>query len=221
MFTLPQCKSESDFIKVGECPLDPGGYFIIKVWPVVEGRTMAGAADSLFPGYREGHHVAGAAEQKQNHHRERHQRFDPAPLRKDKTLTQCVGFVKATVTSHSHQNKSRTSVVMKNGCFYVDHNRCFLFPSFTTMRHSHATSRCSFNDPIPLAIMMKAMGTECDQEIVQLVGSDDFYQVTFACAFYKTLWHLTCEQLELAASLAEAANLDVFTQMQVVFMCTN
>ncbi len=25
--------------------------------------------------------------------------------------------------------------------------------------------------------MMKAMGTECDQEIVQLVGSDDFYQV--------------------------------------------
>ena len=33
------------------------------------------------------------------------------------------GFVKATVTSHSHQNKSRTSVVMKNGCFYVDHNR--------------------------------------------------------------------------------------------------
>ena len=27
-----QCKSESDFIKVGECPLDPGGYFIIKVF---------------------------------------------------------------------------------------------------------------------------------------------------------------------------------------------
>ena len=66
--TFLQCKSESDFIKVGECPLDPGGYFIIKVWPVVEGRTMAGAADSLFPGYREGHHVAGAAQQKPNHH---------------------------------------------------------------------------------------------------------------------------------------------------------
>jgi len=39
----------------------------------------------------------------------------------------------------------------------------------------------SFNDPIPLAIMMKAMGTECDQEIVQLVGSDDFYQVSSLC----------------------------------------
>ncbi len=34
--------------------------------------------------------------------------------------------------------------------------------------------------------MMKAMGTECDQEIVQLVGSDDFYQVrlgTFELCF--------------------------------------
>jgi hypothetical protein len=30
--TFLQCKSESDFIKVGECPLDPGGYFIIKVF---------------------------------------------------------------------------------------------------------------------------------------------------------------------------------------------
>jgi hypothetical protein len=29
--------------------------------------------------------------------------------------------------------------------------------------------------------MMKAMGTECDQEIVQLVGSDDFYQVSSLC----------------------------------------
>ena len=65
--------------------------------------------------------------------------------------------------------------------------------------------------------MMKAMGTECDQEIVQLVGSDDFYQVAFECAFYTAPWRLMREQLELAASLAEAANLDVFTQLQVVF----
>jgi hypothetical protein len=65
--------------------------------------------------------------------------------------------------------------------------------------------------------MMKAMGTECDQEIVQLVGSDDFYQVTFECVLYTAPWRLMREQLELAASLAEAANLDVFTQLQVVF----
>lgn len=30
-------------------------------------------------------------------------------------------------------------------------------------------------------------------------------------------WRLMREQLELAASLAEAANLDVFTQLQVFF----
>ncbi len=139
---LSQCKSESDFIKVGECPLDPGGYFIIK------------GTEKVI--------------------------MSQEQLSKNRIIIEndTKGFVKATVTSHSHQNKSRTSVVMKNGCFYVDHN--------------------SFNDPIPLAIMMKAMGTECDQEIVQLVGSDDFYQ------------------LELAASLAEAANLDVFTQLQAL-----
>lgn len=69
MLTLPQCKSESDFIKVGECPLDPGGYFIIKVRPVLGWRSCEGsAADSPFPGHREGHYVAGAAEQKQNHY---------------------------------------------------------------------------------------------------------------------------------------------------------
>ena len=62
--------------------------------------------------------------------------------------------------------------------------------------------------------MMKAMGTECDQEIVQLVGSDDFYQVRLDVGIlFRSVTRL---QLELAASLAEAANLDVFTQLQVI-----
>ena len=62
--------------------------------------------------------------------------------------------------------------------------------------------------------MMKAMGTECDQEIVQLVGSDDFYQVRLDVGIlFRSVTRL---QLKLAASLAEAANLDVFTQLQVI-----
>jgi hypothetical protein len=65
--------------------------------------------------------------------------------------------------------------------------------------------------------MMKAMGTECDQEIVQLVGSDDFYQVRLDVGIlFRMKQCVTCLQLELAASLAEAANLDVFTQLQVI-----
>jgi hypothetical protein len=104
---------------------------------------------------------------------------------------------------------------MKNGCFYVDHNRCFPAIIVSTICVYVNLLGDSFNDPIPLAIMMKAMGTECDQEIVQLVGSDDFYQVSsqiVPCSVHVTLTSL---QLELAASLAEAANLDVFTQLQV------
>lgn len=48
--------------------------------------------------------------------------------------------------------KSRTTIVHKNDKFYLKHN--------------------TFQDDIPIVIVFKAMGIECDQEIAQMIGSD-------------------------------------------------
>lgn len=58
----------------------------------------------------------------------------------------------AQVTSSTYEKKSRTTVIFKNGRFYLKHNL--------------------FAEDIPAVIAFKAMGMECDQEIAQLVGSE-------------------------------------------------
>lgn len=58
----------------------------------------------------------------------------------------------AQVTSSTYEKKSRTTVIYKNGRFYLKHNL--------------------FAEDIPAVIAFKAMGMECDQEIAQLVGSE-------------------------------------------------
>ena len=55
----------------------------------------------------------------------------------------------------------------------------------------------SLGDDIPIVIILKAMGLECDQEIVQLVGTEP-------------------EMLDMfAGSLEEPYNLGIFSQDQV------
>ena len=51
----------------------------------------------------------------------------------------------AQVTSSTYMNKSRTTVIFKNGRFYLKHNL--------------------FAEDIPAVVAFKAMGMECDQEI--------------------------------------------------------
>ena len=58
----------------------------------------------------------------------------------------------AQVTSSTYEKKSRTTVLLKRGQFYLKHNL--------------------FQKDIPIVIAFKAMGMECDQEIAQLVGSE-------------------------------------------------
>lgn len=58
----------------------------------------------------------------------------------------------AQVTSSTYMTKSRTTIVNKNDKFYLKHN--------------------TFQDDIPIVIVFKAMGMECDQEIAQMIGSD-------------------------------------------------
>mmetsp|Transcript_19885 Transcript_19885/g.67765 ORF Transcript_19885/g.67765 Transcript_19885/m.67765 type:complete len:1122 (+) Transcript_19885:130-3495(+) len=107
-------KSEIELSKLGECPLDPGGYFIVK-----------GVEKVIL-----------IQEQ----------------LSKNRIIVDVdlQGQVMGSVTSSTHERKSKTNIVVKQNCLYLRHN--------------------TFSDEIPIVVVMKAMGLESDQEIAQLVG---------------------------------------------------
>ena len=62
------------------------------------------------------------------------------------------GCVSASITSATHDRKSRCSIFFRG-------NKVF-------MKHS------SLGEEVPIVILLKAMGLECDQEIVQLIGTE-------------------------------------------------
>lgn len=115
-------KSETDrerernayYAKHGECPLDPGGYFIVK-----------GVEKVIL-----------IQEQ----------------LSKNRIIIEkdSKGFATGSVTSSSHEKKSRTAVIFKQKKMYVKHN--------------------SLTDDIPIAVMIRALGITTDKEIVELIG---------------------------------------------------
>lgn len=111
-------KSDAELARLGECPLDPGGYFVVR-----------GAEKVIL-----------IQEQ----------------LSKNRIIIEkdSRGIV-ANVQSTTHVRKSRTTVLMKHGKLYLNHN--------------------SFDSDINLAILLRAMGVETDQEIVQLVGTKPQY----------------------------------------------
>lgn len=111
-------KSDAELAKLGECPLDPGGYFIVR-----------GAEKVIL-----------IQEQ----------------LSKNRIIIEkdSRGII-ANVQSSTHVRKSRTSVLMKNGKIYLNHN--------------------TFETDINIAIILKAMGVETDQEIVQIIGTEPEY----------------------------------------------
>ncbi|CAK9196787.1 unnamed protein product [Sphagnum troendelagicum] len=112
-------KNEAQLAKAGECPLDPGGYFVVK-----------GTEKVIL-----------IQEQ----------------LSKNRIIidTDSSGNVAASVTSSTHERKSKTNIIVK-------HERIFL-------RHN------TFSDDVPIVVVLKAMGMESDQEIVQMVGRDPKY----------------------------------------------
>ena len=61
----------------------------------------------------------------------------------------------ASVISSTHDTKSRTTITLKNGKFYMKHN--------------------SFENEIPIFVIFKAMGIPSEQEIAQLIGSEHVY----------------------------------------------
>lgn len=86
----------------------------------------------------------------------------------------------ASVTSSSIEHKSKTNVILKNDCFYVQ----------STV----------FNEDVPALIVVKAMGIATDQEICEIIGKDLFYTImpSFDELITKKVFRVDQAQLYLA-----------------------
>jgi len=110
-------KTPTELSRLNECPIDPGGYFIIN-----------GVEKVIL-----------IQEQ----------------LSKNRMIVEADkrGIPTCSVTSSTHEKKTKTNVIYKKNCLYVKVN--------------------ALTEDLPIAIMFKAMGIESDQEIVQMVGSEE------------------------------------------------
>ncbi|XP_063218109.1 DNA-directed RNA polymerase III subunit RPC2 [Bacillus rossius redtenbacheri] len=135
-------KSQFELAKMNECPLDPGGYFIVK-----------------------GHEKVILIQEQLSRNR--------MIVEEDRK-----GGIQCQVTSSTHEKKSRTNLIVKNGKYYLKHN--------------------TFQDDVPVVIVFKAMGVVSDQEVVQMVGTEDRVLQSFA------------------PSLEECHKAGVFTQLQAL-----
>ncbi|KZO97551.1 beta and beta-prime subunits of DNA dependent RNA-polymerase [Calocera viscosa TUFC12733] len=119
-------KSEAELARMQECPLDPGGYFVVK-----------GTEKVIL-----------VQEQ----------------LSKNRIIVETdpsKGVVMASVTSSTHERKSKTYVLTKKGKIYLKHN--------------------SVSEDVPICIVLKALGVQSDKEILQLVcGHNEDYREAFA-----------------------------------------
>lgn len=117
---------EAMMAKLNECPLDPGGYFI------VNGTEKVILVQEQLSKNR----IIVEADEKK-------------------------AIVQASVTSSTHERKSKTYVVTKNEKIYLKHN--------------------SIAEDIPIVVVLKACGIVSDLEVMQLVcGNDSSYQDIFA-----------------------------------------
>ncbi|KAN0065336.1 DNA-directed RNA polymerase III complex subunit Rpc2 [Thecaphora frezii] len=118
-------RTEKELAKMNECPLDPGGYFVVKGTEKV----------ILVQEQLSKNRIIVEIDPKKN--------------------------VQASVTSSTHERKSKSYVLSKHGNIYIKHN--------------------SLHEDIPIAIALKAMGIQSDREILQLVaGHDEALKELFA-----------------------------------------
>ena len=111
-------KSENEMCKMGECPLDPGGYFIVngteKVILVQEQLS-------------------------------KNRVIVEADTKKD--------LISASVTSSTHERKSKTYCILRKGLLYMRHN--------------------ILSEDIPVVVIFKAMGVTSEMELTSLVAGTD------------------------------------------------
>ncbi|KAM4113443.1 hypothetical protein ACJW30_05G221000 [Castanea mollissima] len=135
-------KDEAELARLGECPLDPGGYFVIKGTEKV----------MLIQEQLSKNRIIIDSDKK--------------------------GNINASVTSSTEDRKSKTVILMEKGKMYLHLNM--------------------FSEKIPIMVVMKAMGMESDQEVVQMVGRDPRYSAV------------------LLPSIEECANKGIFTKQQAL-----
>ena len=118
-------KDEKSMAQVQECPLDPGGYFIVN-----------GTEKVIL-----------VQEQ----------------LSKNRVLVEkddSKSIVQASVTSSTHERKSKSYVLMKKGRLWLKHN--------------------ILTEDVPIVLIFKALGIDSDAEVEMLVaGTDSAYQDMF------------------------------------------
>ncbi|CAL8109808.1 unnamed protein product [Orchesella dallaii] len=88
------------------------------------------------------------------------------------------GEVTCQVTSSTHEKKSRTNITVKHGKYFLKHN--------------------ALQDEVLVTVVFRAMGIESDQEMTQLIGTED--SIIMA----------------LVPSMEECHRLDIFTQQQAI-----
>lgn len=112
-------KTPEELARVGECPIDPGGYFVVRGVEKVILIQEQLSKNRIIVG-------------------------------KDNK-----GKVMASVTSSTHERKSKTNLVANGGAILLRHN--------------------TMTDDVPIVVVLRAMGVEHDQEILQLVGMEPLY----------------------------------------------
>lgn len=126
-------KTPSQMSVLNECPLDPGGYFIVN-----------GTEKVIL-----------VQEQ----------------LSKNRIIVETdpkKEIVQASVTSSTHERKSKSYIVLKKEKLYLKHN--------------------VLSEDIPIVILLKAMGVHTDKEMLFLVaGMDKVYQEDFAVNFEEAI----------------------------------
>ena len=60
--------------------------------------------------------------------------------------------ISASVTSSTHERKSRTVIVLRAGRLHLQHN--------------------TIGDDVPIVVVLKALGVASDQEVCQLIGPE-------------------------------------------------
>ncbi|KAL5706643.1 DNA-directed RNA polymerase [Ranunculus cassubicifolius] len=135
-------KDEAELAKLGECPLDPGGYFVVKGTEKVVLIQEQLSKNRII-------------------------------IDSDKK-----GRLMASVTSSTEAKKTKTNIVIDKERIYLQLN------AFTAM--------------IPIMVIMKAMGMESDQEVVQMLGRDPRYASL------------------LLPSIQESAAANVYTKQQAI-----
>ena len=121
------------------------------------------------------------------------------------------GGMMCQVTSSTHNVKTRTNVVANKGKYYLkqtNFEQVLCVCKKVIIKTSTKLAIYSLvQQDIPIAIVFKAMGIISDQEIVQMIGTDDHVMTAFA------------------PSLEECVKANVYTQQQalkyIIFITSN